>query len=76
MIQTLNLILITSPELSDLRKRLKTVETRVRGGKRILDDYGSYILIAGWTSVIHFFVSLMVSQRRGSLFTLFAGSSV
>jgi vacuole morphology and inheritance protein 14 len=29
MIQTLNLILITSPELSDLRKRLKTVETRV-----------------------------------------------
>jgi vacuole morphology and inheritance protein 14 len=29
MIQKLNLILITSPELSDFRKRLKSLETRV-----------------------------------------------
>jgi len=30
MVQKLNLILITSPELAEFRKRLKTLETRVR----------------------------------------------
>ena len=30
MVQKLNIILITSPELGDFRKRLKGVETRVR----------------------------------------------
>jgi hypothetical protein len=30
MVQNLNIILITSSELSDLRKRLKNLETRVR----------------------------------------------
>lgn len=35
MVQNLNIILITSPELSDLRKRLKNLDTKVcceRGG--------------------------------------------
>ena len=29
MVQKLNVILITSPELADFRKRLKSLETRV-----------------------------------------------
>lgn len=30
MVQKLNIILITSPELADFRRRLKSLETRVR----------------------------------------------
>lgn len=30
MVQKLNMILITSPELADFRRRLKSLETRVR----------------------------------------------
>lgn len=30
IVQKLNIILITSPELADFRKRLKSLETRVR----------------------------------------------
>lgn len=30
MVQKLNIILITSPELTDFRRRLKSLETRVR----------------------------------------------
>ena len=32
IVQNLNMILITSPELTDFRKRLKSLETRVSGG--------------------------------------------
>lgn len=32
IVQKLNIILITSPELADFRKRLKSLETRVRLG--------------------------------------------
>jgi len=30
MVQNLNLIMITSPELSDFRKRLRTLDSKVR----------------------------------------------
>lgn len=32
MVQNLNLIMITSPELSDFRKRLRTLDSKVRQG--------------------------------------------
>jgi hypothetical protein len=36
IVQKLNLILITSPELAEFRKRLKSLETRVSVFKRML----------------------------------------
>ena len=46
IVQKLNIILITSPELADFRKRLKSLETRVSPGiyKR---NHPTYILLTG-----------------------------
>lgn len=64
MVQNLNLIMITSPELADFRKRLKTLESKVRPSRllyRSTVDVGRGV---GWTDAVHHLVSVVVSQCR------------
>lgn len=61
MVQKLNMILITSPELADFRRRLKSLETRV-GDNMILQIV--IVLTRGaarWASVVHDTIPVMVS---------------
>jgi hypothetical protein len=77
MVQKLNLILITSPELAEFRKRLKTLETRVRfaflSSSPLL---GLNFATAGWTGVVYYLVQIMVSQRCRSILLVSAGASI
>lgn len=50
MVQNLNNNLITAPELTDLRKRLRNLETKVRGGHNCF-IYGPYSRT--WLTVVH-----------------------
>jgi hypothetical protein len=59
MVQKLNLILITSPELAEFRKRLKTLETRVSVFHR--NTISSLIdIVARRPGAIHHLVSFLV----------------
>jgi vacuole morphology and inheritance protein 14 len=79
MVQKLNLILITCPELAESRRRLKMLETRVctflicDGG---VDLIGSSSPIARRTGVVCYALSVMVSQRCCSVLAMFACSSI
>lgn len=66
MVVKLNMILITSPELAEFRKRLKNIESKVNclndphyGDCRIADNTFS---ASGWPNAIHFHLQIVVSQ--------------
>jgi vacuole morphology and inheritance protein 14 len=74
MVQNLNNNLITAPELADLRKRLRNLETKVSPTKP-LPGNGTNVLI-GRSNFLRRTVSLVVLQRCGNVFALSACSSV
>lgn len=63
MVQNLNLIMITSPELAGFRKRLKTLESKVSA--QISMTLKQLTLRSGWTNAVHDSLSLVVAQCRG-----------
>lgn len=78
MVQNLNNNLITAPELSELRKRLRNLETKVRvpGNpsaiyqERLADD------AAGWPNILCGTFPVMVLQRGGDIFTVSTGTGL
>lgn len=62
MVQNLNLIMITSPELADFRKRLKTLESKVRSSHLLLQSETDVGGDVGWTDSVHDLVPIVVSQ--------------
>jgi Vacuolar protein 14 C-terminal Fig4p binding len=70
MVQKLNIILITSPELADFRKRLKSLETRV--GLQSVYTYTlfKYLIAARRPSAFYDAISIVVSQCRRGIFAL------
>ena len=59
MVQNLNNNLITAPELTELRKRLRNLETRVRLSDEITHRL-SELTMKGWPNVLRRSVSIMV----------------
>ena len=74
MIQNLNNNLITAPELAELRKRLRNLETKVRL-TLILDNTVSYVIL-GWPDILRGVISFMVPQRSRDFFALPACAGV
>ncbi|KIJ07974.1 hypothetical protein PAXINDRAFT_102732 [Paxillus involutus ATCC 200175] len=62
IVQKLNTILVTSPELAEFRKRLKSLETRVGNFYPQAYQMMMYACFsARWTSALHDALSLVVS---------------
>lgn len=59
MVQRLNVILVTSPELTDFRKRLKNLESRVGFPKFLSPEHLAYLRI-GRASLILGPIPIMV----------------
>ena len=76
MIQKLNLILITSPELAEFRRRLKTLETRVRDFHNFFESFVDGCFAAGRAGAFHDSVPILVPQCCGSLLAMSSSSSV
>jgi vacuole morphology and inheritance protein 14 len=78
MVQKLNLILITSPELAESRKRLKTLEIRVRSVPRLQwrSELNWISLTARRTSVVCYALPVVVSQRCCSVLAMSTCSSI
>lgn len=77
MVQNLNLIMITSPELAEFRKRLRTLESKAGlPGLLVAVKRNSYLFATGRTSSIYGAVSILVAQRRRHLLVVSAGSGV
>ena len=74
MAQKLNIILITSPELSDFRKRLKNLESRVSAIHDLFECFIDWN--AGRPSFVYDTLSLMVSQCCVSVRALLARAGV
>lgn len=76
IVQKLNTILVTSPELAEFRKRLKSVETRVRGSS------SSWLRLIGSrsparrTGVVHHTLPVMVSQCSICILTMSISAGV
>ncbi|KAK4990366.1 hypothetical protein LTR50_002540 [Elasticomyces elasticus] len=75
MVQNLNNNLITAPELSELRKRLRNLETRVSGVHGI-DALVGADKSTGRPDILHCTVQSLVPQRRGYLFSVLARTSI
>ena len=54
------MILITSPELAEFRKRLKSLETRV-GSEVSFDVFTDGAYTARWSGVVHHALQVVVS---------------
>lgn len=76
MVQKLNLILITSPELAEFRRRLKSLETRVSLSNTFFRDLQLKFLVAGWTGAIYYSISVLVSQCCCRVCALPFGASI
>jgi hypothetical protein len=80
MVQNLNLIMITSPELSDFRKRLRTLDSKVRLFRlcplRPSDCRLHGEFRAGRPKPFCHSLSVVVSQRRRDVHSVFARSGV
>lgn len=72
MVQNLNNNLITAPQLAEVRKRLRNLETKVWLPSAI-DLQGKEInILPGWPNSVRRFVPFLVLQRRRYFFALFA----
>lgn len=67
--QKLSTILITSPELADFRRRLKSLETRVSLICPLFTITHA-LSTARWPGAIRDTISIVVSQRRRCVFAL------
>jgi hypothetical protein len=76
MVIKLNMILITSPELADFRRRLKNLETKVSQRTLTNSSMSVNLTLAGWADAVLLLVSLVVSQPGCCLCTLSARPSV
>lgn len=74
MVQNLNNNLITAPELSELRRKLRNWEIRVRRSELCNDR--SVSLNVGWTNVLRGAISVMVSQCRSHDLIMFTCTSL
>lgn len=75
MVIKLNVILITSPELADFRRRLKNLETKV-GSLAAWELWGARLTLQGWTDAVFVPVPILVSQSRGRVCPLSLGASL
>ena len=73
MVQNLNNNLITAPELAELRKRLRNLETKVNFA---IAESKSELTILGWASLLRSIVSSLVSQCCRYVFSLPTGTSL
>lgn len=78
MVQNLNNNLITAPQLAEVRKRLRNLETKV---SYFLEDNStnvasSFLTVTGWSNAVCCFIPLLVLQRSGDIFTVFACPSL
>ena len=73
MVQNLNNNLITAPELAELRKRLRNLETKVDIATAVSK---SKLTILGWASLLRSIVSSLVSQCCRYVFSLPTGTSL
>jgi vacuole morphology and inheritance protein 14 len=76
MVQRLNVILTTSPELGDFRKRLRNIESRVRRLAPCCSNQLCSPVILGRASSFHCPIPIMVSQPSGSFLPLSLGASL
>ena len=76
MVQKLNMILITSPELADFRRRLKSLETRVRlyCASPLANELNEFL--ARRPGTVHHAVPIVVSQCCSSLLVMSPRSGV
>lgn len=74
MVQNLNNNLITAPELADLRKRLRNLETKV-SDIPTYSSSGSFAVL-GWPNVLRGALPIMVSQRCRYVLFMSARSSI
>ncbi len=65
MVQNLNNNLITAPELAELRKRLRNLETKVRLHRKSRFQRG--LTGTGWPSILRSTISVLVPQCRCNL---------
>ena len=63
IVQKLNIILITSPELADFRKRLKSLETRVSLSVGMLDSINFANICNTWRHLTKIFTPLQPERR-------------
>lgn len=73
MVQNLNNNLITAPELAELRKRLRNLETKVNFA---VAGFKGVLTFLGWTSLLRSIVSSLVSQCCRYVLSLPTGTSV
>lgn len=78
MVQNLNNNLITAPQLAEVRKRLRNLETKV---SYFLEDNpmnvaSSFLTVTGWSNAVCYFIPLLVLQRSSYIFTVFACPSL
>lgn len=76
MVQNLNNNLITAPQLAEVRKRLRNLETKVCASKVGMSFVWFANAVAGRPNSFCGFVPLMVLQCRRYIFTLFACTSL
>lgn len=76
MVQNLNNNLITAPQLAEVRKRLRNLETKVLFLRYYWLFYDLSNGNAGWTNIICRFVQIVVLQCCRHIFTLLAGAGV
>lgn len=81
MVQNLNNNLITAPQLSDMRKRLRNLDTRASSQIRHLVEWACGFVCAnshftGRANTLRHPIPVVVLQRRGHLFALPAGPSL
>lgn len=72
MVQNLNNNLITAPELAELRKRLRNLETKVSGPASV----STILTCTGWPNILRSIISFMVLQCSCNLFLVSSCSSI
>ena len=75
MVQNLNNNLITAPELADLRKRLRNLDTKVKN-ETLAVHVSLLILVTGWPDILRYALQILVPQCCGYFLTVPSGTSL
>lgn len=76
MVQNLNNNLITAPELAELRKRLRNLETKVGHHQHLSPREEWYSQLIGWPNILCSAFPIMVLQCSGNFLALPAGTGL